>query len=184
MRRAPQKDVSRTLAFAVGSIVAVMTERWSALANVTVRVSSAVCEVVALKPRLGIAEIRQTPRLPYRTVTLPPCEGTVCRPGPPSWQSTAGFGEVVRVLPEEDFEGAGVDAEGDGRSVGVGEAFADGDDGLGDPPCPASHAGGESKTIGADRATGGVCRVEPTTNWTVTSTAVTLVAVHDSQMNR
>ncbi len=39
-------------------------------------------------------------------------------------------------------------------------------------------------TVGADRATGGVCLVVPTTNWTVTSTAVTLVAVHDSHMNR
>lgn len=59
-----QKDVSRTLAFADGVIVAVMTDRWSALVNVTVRVSSAVCEVLALYPRLGIAEIRHTPRLP------------------------------------------------------------------------------------------------------------------------
>ncbi|MFI1279303.1 MULTISPECIES: hypothetical protein [unclassified Streptomyces] len=90
------------------------------------------------------------------------------------------------MLPDEAFEGVGVEAEGDGRSVGVGEppADAEGDGGLGDPPWPASHAGGESKTIGADRATGGVCRVEPTTNWTVASTAVTLVAVHDSHMNR
>lgn len=59
-----QNDVSRTLALAAGSTVAVMTERWSSLVNVTVRVSSAVCEVVVRKPRPGIAEIRQTPRLP------------------------------------------------------------------------------------------------------------------------
>lgn len=39
-------------------------------------------------------------------------------------------------------------------------------------------------TTGADRATGGVCLVEPTTNWTVPSTAVTLAAVHDSHMSR
>lgn len=124
-RPGPQNDVSRTLAFAMGSIVAVMSERWSALENVTVRVSSAVCDVVVLNPRLGTAEIRHTPRLPYRTVTLPPCAGTVCRPGPPSSQSTAGFGAVVRGAPVEAFAGAGVEGEGDGRSVAVGEALAD-----------------------------------------------------------
>lgn len=185
-RPGPQNEVSRTLAFATGSIVAVMTERWSALVKVTVRVSSAVCDVVALNPRPGIAEIRHTPPLPYRTVTLPPCEGTVCRPGPPSSQSTEGFGAVVRGVPVEAFAGVDVDAEGDGCPVAVGEPLADGlgDCGLGDWPCPACHAGGESKTIGADRATGGVCLVEPTTNWTVTSTAVTLAAVHDSHMSR
>ncbi len=63
-RPGPQKEDSRTLAFALGSIVAVMTDRWSALVNVTVRVLSEVCDVVVLKPRLGTAEIRHTPRLP------------------------------------------------------------------------------------------------------------------------
>lgn len=59
-----QKDVSRTLAFAEGVMVAVTTERWSALVNVTVRVSSAVCAVLVLYPWPGTAEIRHTPRLP------------------------------------------------------------------------------------------------------------------------
>ncbi|WP_329389337.1 hypothetical protein OG625_35920 [Streptomyces sp. NBC_01351] len=82
--------------------------------------------------------------------------------------------------------GVDVGAEGDGRPLSEGEPPADalGDCGLGDPPCPACQAGGESKTIGADRATGGVCLVEPTTNWTVPSTAVTLAAVQDSHMSR
>ncbi|MGW6845528.1 hypothetical protein [Streptomyces sp. NPDC054958] len=79
-------------------------------------------------------------------------------------------------------------AEGVGASVTVGEGLGDaeavGDGGPGEGSCTGNHAGGESKTMGADRATGGVCLVEPTTNWTVASTAVTLVAVHDSHMNR
>ncbi|GGS30368.1 hypothetical protein Snoj_33650 [Streptomyces nojiriensis] len=79
-------------------------------------------------------------------------------------------------------------AEGVGVPVTVGEGLGDaeavGDGGAGEGSCAACHAGGESKTMGADRATGGVWRVEPTTNWTVASTAVTLVAVHDSHMNR
>lgn len=181
-----QNDVSRTLALAIGSIVAVTTDRWSEPLNVTVSVSSSVCDVLALKPRLGTAEIRHTPRLPYRTVTLPPCEGTVCRPGPPVSQSTPGLGAVVRAG-AEGFAGGEDGAEGVGVSVTVGEGLGDGeavgDGGAVDGSC-ACHAGGESKTMGAERATGGVWRVEPTTNWTVASTAVTLVAVHDSHMNR
>lgn len=39
-------------------------------------------------------------------------------------------------------------------------------------------------TTGAERATGGLWLVDPTTNWTVASTAVTLAAVHDSHMSR
>lgn len=172
---------------ATGSIVAVTTERWSEALKVTVRVSSSVCDVVALKPRLGTAEIKHTPRLPYRTVTLPPCAGTVCRPGPPFPQSTPGLGAAVRGV-AEGFAGGEDDAEGVGASVTVGEGLGDaeavGDGEPGEGPCPACHAGGESKTMGADRATGGVWLVEPTTNWTVASTAVTLVAVQDSHMNR
>ena len=153
------------MAFADGVIVAVTVERWSAPENVTVRESAAVCDVEVLKPRPEIAEIRHTPRLPYRTVTLPPCEGTVCRPGPPSWQSTAGgFGAVVRPAVEEVL--VGVEAEGDGRSVAEGGTLAEGLGGgsLGEGLGGGSHAGGESMTVGADRATGGVRLVEPTTN--------------------
>lgn len=69
-------------------------------------------------------------------------------------------------------------AEGEPLGVGLGDC------GLGDCPCDACQAGGVSTTMGADRATGGVCLVEPTTNWTVASTAVTLAAVHDSHMSK
>ncbi|WP_234330995.1 hypothetical protein [Streptomyces sp. NRRL F-4474] len=180
----PQKDDSRTLAFALGSIVAVTTDRWSALVNVTVRVLSEVCEVLVLKPRLGTAEIRHTPRLPYRTVTFPPWEGTVYRPAPPSSQSTF-LGAGVLGAPVVALTGVGAAAVGEGLCDAVGEGPADAvGDGVSADGLPACQAGGVSTTVGADRATGGVCRVEPTTNWTVASTAVTLAAVHDSHMSR
>lgn len=182
-----QNEVSRTLALAPGVIVAVITDRWSPLVNVTVRVSSAVCEVVVLKPVLGTAEIRHTPRLPYRTVTLPPCEGTVCRPAPPCSQSTPLFGALVPGLPDEALAGEGVAGEEEGRCVtegeGLAEAVAAGEAWSG-AWLPVSQAGGVSMTTGAERATGGECLVDPTTNWTVASTAVTLAAVHDSHMSR
>ncbi len=41
-----------------------------------------------------------------------------------------------------------------------------------------------AKSVGADWATGAVGLVDPTTKWTVMITAVTLAAVHDSQMSR
>lgn len=43
---------------------------------------------------------------------------------------------------------------------------------------------GAASSCGADCATGAVGRVEPTTKWIVMMTAVTLAAVHDSQMIR
>ncbi|MCC0093785.1 hypothetical protein K7B10_03065 [Streptomyces flavotricini] len=134
-----------------------------------------------MKPRSGTAEIRHTPRLPYRTVTLPPCEGTVYKPAPPSAQSTELFEGLVRGA----LAGVAGAAEGDGFCVTEGEGLADAlGDGVLGAGVPACHAGGVSMTVGAERATGGVCRVEPTTNWTVASTAVTLAAVHDSHMSR
>lgn len=74
----------------------------------------------------------------------------------------------------------------DGWADAVGDAPADTDgDGVpGEGLWPACHAGGVSMTTGADRATGGVWRVVPTTNRTVPSTAATLAAVHDSHMSR
>ncbi|KJY16394.1 hypothetical protein ADK53_07780 [Streptomyces sp. WM6373] len=137
-----------------------------------------------MKPRLGIAEIRHTPRLPYRTVTLPPCEGTVYRPAPPSSQSTL-RGAAVLGAPDVALTGVGAAVVGEGRCEAVGEGLAETvGDGVSAGGLPACQAGGVSMTVGADRATGGVCRVEPTTNWTVASTAVTLAAVHDSHMSR
>ncbi|AWZ17590.1 hypothetical protein DRB96_42300 [Streptomyces sp. ICC1] len=87
---------------------------------------------------------------------------------------------------DEAVAGVGDEAGGDVHSVAEGKppGGALGDCGLGDWPCDASQAGGVSTTTGADLATGGVCLVEPTTNWTVPSTAVTLAAVHDSHMSR
>ncbi|WP_345591068.1 hypothetical protein [Streptomyces marokkonensis] len=70
------------------------------------------------------------------------------------------------------------DGVGLGRRLvadGLGEGFTVSDAvGRGD-------AGG---SFGADCATGAVGRVEPTTKWIVMMTAVTLAAVHDSQMIR
>ncbi|MCM2579642.1 hypothetical protein [Streptomyces meridianus] len=48
----------------------------------------------------------------------------------------------------------------------------------------APSAEGSANTVGAEWATGGVGRVEPTTNRTVSTTAVTLTAVHENQMIR
>ncbi|MFH8974393.1 hypothetical protein [Streptomyces sp. NPDC017890] len=61
---------------------------------------------------------------------------------------------------------------------GLGEGFAV-LDGVG-----RGDAGGAGSSFGADCATGAVGRVEPTTKWIVMMTAVTLAAVHDSQMIR
>ncbi|MFF5445622.1 hypothetical protein [Streptomyces sp. NPDC012888] len=117
-------------------------------------------------------------------MTLPPCEGTVCRPAPPGPQSTEVRVAVARGVPVPGaFTGVGLTAVGRGRGVTGGEVLGDGV-GEGAAGLPACQAGGVSMTVGAERATGGVCRVEPTTNWTVPSTAVTLAAVHDSHMNR
>lgn len=182
-----QNEVSRTLALAPGTTVAVITDRWSSLVNVTVRVSSAVCEVVALKPGLGTAEIRHTPRAPYRTVTLPPCDGTVCRPAPPCSQSTPVLGALVPGAPDEALAREGVAGEEEGGCVSVGEGLAEAvavGEAWSGAWLPACQAGGVSMTTGAERATGGVCLVDPTTNWTVARTAVTLAAVHDSHMSR
>jgi hypothetical protein len=53
---------------------------------------------------------------------------------------------------------------------------------AGDRP-PAAEGDGERKTVGADCATADAGLVEPTTKWTETITAVTLVDVHDSHMS-
>ncbi|GAA1593819.1 hypothetical protein GCM10009731_54230 [Streptomyces globosus] len=108
----------------------------------------------------------------------------MCRPAPPSSQSGEDFTGVDREAPVEGLAGVGEPADGDGRGVAA-ELLGEGDgEGLADGFVTASHAGGVLTTTGADRATGGVCLVEPTTNWTVPSTAVTLAAVHDSHMSR
>ncbi|RSS63429.1 hypothetical protein EF912_03415 [Streptomyces sp. WAC07061] len=142
-----------------------------------------------MKPRPGTAEIRHTPLLPYRTVTLPPCEGTVCRPAPPRSQSTPGRGAPVGGVCVAALAGTGLGEGGadEGCCVtdgeGLVEALAVGEACVG-PGLPACQAGGVSMTTGAERAAGGLWLVDPTTNWTVARTAVTLAAVHDSHMSR
>ncbi len=68
---------------------------------------------------------------------------------------------------------------------GLGSRVADGvGPGEGRSVPDAVGAGGAGGSLGADCATGAVGRVEPTTKWIVRMTAVTLAAVHDSQMIR
>ncbi|MFF3689184.1 hypothetical protein [Streptomyces sp. NPDC002187] len=75
-----------------------------------------------------------------------------------------------------------------GFRVGFGVAVRSAEplgEGLGFGERPASGDGEEErKTVGADCATVGVGLVEPTTKWTETITAVTLVVVHDSHMSK
>lgn len=171
-----------------------ISERWRSAAKVTVSACGALCRVLAVKPWLGTAEIRHTPPLPNRTVALPPSESMVCTPEPPSaqpasapsapapWVGGGGAGVLVRGVGEGLGRGSAVVRVGAGpglRDGGVGLGFRDGG---GDGETEA--AGEASKPSGADRATGAVGRVEPTTKWTVSMTAVTLAAVHDSQISR
>ncbi|MFG2712377.1 hypothetical protein ACGFX2_17755 [Streptomyces goshikiensis] len=131
--------------------------------------------------------------LPYRTVALPPVDGTVCDPAPPPPQPWTG---VVRGVPAGEgsdpgaregerealavaaagVETCGPEAEGDGEALAEAE---------GEPETEAEGEGlGEGNMVGADRATGGFGRVEPATKSTVAMTAVTLAAVQDTHMSR
>ncbi|MGW4955307.1 hypothetical protein [Streptomyces parvulus] len=80
----------------------------------------------------------------------------------------AGLGGLVVV---RDWDGLGLRLVADG--LGEGFAVLDG-----------AGAGEAGSSFGADCATGAVGRVDPTTKWIVMMTAVTLAAVHDSQMIR
>ncbi|MFF3325294.1 hypothetical protein [Streptomyces sp. NPDC002889] len=83
-------------------------------------------------------------------------------------------GDAVRGFP------AVLDGVGDGvRALLVGVGLREG---LG--RAVAEECGEAAKSFGADCATGAVGLVDPTTKWTVIMTAVTLAAVHDSQMSR
>ncbi|AIJ17912.1 conserved hypothetical protein [Streptomyces lividans TK24] len=145
-----------------------------------------------MKPWFGTAEIRHTPSPPNRTVALPPSEGTVYTPAPPSSHPGApapagGRGAVVRGL------GVGVGATVASGSVGS-ALVRDGDglglrlvgEGLGVAVTVLDTVGrgGAGSSFGAVCATGAVGRVDPTTKWIVMMTAVTLAAVQDSQMIR
>ncbi|MFF8841603.1 hypothetical protein ACF08N_02565 [Streptomyces sp. NPDC015127] len=117
----------------------------------------------------------------------------MCTPEPPSSHQSPpsspagpdgsdGGGGVVRDA-GDGVTGRGLTVVGDGLGVavrvGVGLGFGDG---LG--RADAEAWGAAAKSFGADCATGAVGRVEPTTKWIVIMTAVTLAAVHDSQINR
>jgi len=84
----------------------------------------------------------------------------------------AGVGVAVRGFSDAlDGEGLGALGFGLGLRDGLGRGVAE-------------ARGAAAKSFGADCATGAVGLVEPTTKWTVIITAVTLAAVHDSQMRR
>ncbi|WP_399894449.1 hypothetical protein ACGH7X_37345 [Streptomyces sp. BBFR51] len=141
-----------------------------------------------MNPWFGTAEIRHTPLPPNRTVTLPPSDGTVYTPAPPSSHPVSpppvGCAEgVVRAL------GVGVGVGSGGFALvrdGDGLGFRLVGDGLGEgcSVLVTVGRGDGGSSFGAVCATGAVGRVEPTTKWIVMMTAVTLAAVQDSQMIR
>ncbi|GAA4988140.1 hypothetical protein GCM10023257_30080 [Streptomyces hyderabadensis] len=143
-----------------------------------------------MKPWFGTAEIRHTPPPPNRTVALPPSEGTVYTPAPPSSQPgpppPAGVREaVVRAL----GVGVGVGAGSGGAwlvwdGVGLGARLVGDGLGVAVTVLETVGRGGAGSSFGAVCATGAVGRVDPTTKWIVMMTAVTLAAVQDSQMIR
>ncbi|MGW0554133.1 hypothetical protein ACWDZ6_08050 [Streptomyces sp. NPDC002926] len=120
-------------------------------------------------------------------MTDPPWDEMVCTPEPPSSQpwlegvdGLSGGRELVRAA------GVGVAVrgfaallEGVGSGLVLAEAL-----GVGSGRAVAEARAEAAKSVGADCATGAVGLVDPTTKWTVMMTAVTLAAVHDSQMSR
>ncbi|WP_395570579.1 hypothetical protein [Streptomyces sp. BK79] len=168
-----------------------ISDRWRLAENVTVSVRGPLWLVVAVKPRSGTAETRHTPPSPNRTVALPPSDDTVWTPAPPCSHPApppppAGDGgAVARAV----GVGVGVTAGSEGLSLvreGVGLGFRLVADGLGEAVAVFDGVvcGDRGSSFGADWATGAVGRVDPTTKWIVMMTAVTLAAVHDSQMIR
>lgn len=165
--------------------MAVTSERCRPPEKVTVSAWGEVCRVLTVKPRLGTAEIRHTRPPPNRTVVFPPREGTVCTPEPASAQPASlppvspgrGVGRAVGV------RGAGGSGDVSAVRDGVGRGVRVLRDGLGDGGGDADRVAA-GRSLGADCATGAVGRVEPTTKWMVTMTAVTLAAVQDSHISR
>ncbi|MBB6421936.1 hypothetical protein [Streptomyces sp. AK010] len=142
------------------------SDRWRLAENVTLSVCAWGRLVLTVNPWFGTAEIRQTASSPNRTVTLPPSDGTVWTPTPPSWhpESSTPVGAGVLVRPV-----------GMGRRVGLGSVAAwllrGGEpglrllaDGLGEGFAVVGlDRGGFRGLLGADCATGAVGRVDPTT---------------------
>ncbi|GAA3654314.1 hypothetical protein GCM10023079_49240 [Streptomyces chitinivorans] len=139
--------------------------------------------MAAVKPPAGSAETRQAPLLPKRMDARPPVvwkvrtsAPAVRQPSspPPVFAEGEGAGRVAgRVVGEGVGFGAGAGEEA--RRVGEGVGL-----GVGDLLGSALAVGEETTVPGVSRATGGVGRVVPTTNWTVRLTVVTLRDVHDS----
>ncbi|NHI04827.1 hypothetical protein STPH2_0190 [Streptomyces sp. KO7888] len=160
--------------------------------NVTFSVCGAPCSVLTVKPRFGTAEIRHTPPPPNRTVALPPSDGTVYTPAPPSshpWSPPPVGGRGGVVLGLGVGVGVGVRVGSGGFSpvregVGLGLRLVGDGDGEGCTVLETVGRGEAGSSFGAVCATGAVGRVEPTTKWIVMMTAVTLAAVQDSQMIR
>ncbi len=178
-----------------GVVVAVISDslRWPE--NVTVSVVRSRCSVRTVKPRTGTAETRHTPRSPKRTVACPPADSMVCTPAPPSQSvkapgplggaEVAGGGAVLRLgRGVAGGDGFRVVAARDGEAVGVGVVVRSPRDGTGSALGLGGRLVEEVKTVGADRATSGLGRVDPTTKCTVSSTAVTLTAVQESHRRR
>ena len=168
-----------------GTAVAVITDSSRSPEKVTVSSEGSSCLARTVNPRVGTADTRHTLSLPKRTDAWPPLDWMVCTFAP-----SGQFGSLV--IPS--LGDALGEREGPGETEGVallvtdgrGEALLVVGEGLGfrlrlrSPP----SAEGSANTVGAEWATGGVGRVEPTTNRTVSTTAVTLTAVHENQMIR
>jgi hypothetical protein len=163
-------DTSRTSARLCGWTVAVISERCRLAENVTVSVVAPVRLVLTVNPRLGTAEIRHTAPSPNRTVALPPWDGTVYTPAPPSWHpepSAPAGAPGARVRPVGVGVGVGVGLGSVAGSllrgaVGLGLRLLT--DGLGEGVAVVGPGRAElTGALGADCATGAVGRVDPTT---------------------
>ncbi|MBP2586672.1 hypothetical protein J3A78_007150 [Streptomyces sp. PvR006] len=110
----------------------------------------------------------------------------MCSPGPPLHFEADGWGAGVTgarvAVGDGDGEGVRVVGGGDEGDAGVvaGAFGVVATDEAGTP----TRTDGEGYTAWTDRAAGGVGRVRPMTKYTVSITAVTLAAVHDSHMRR
>ncbi len=149
-----------------------ISERCRLAENVTVRVVAPVRLVLTVNPRLGTAEIRHTAPSPNRTVALPPWDGTVYTPAPPSWHPglSAPAASGARVRPVSVGVGVGVGLGPVAGSllrgaVGLGVRLLTG--GLGEGVAVVgpgrAELPGALGALGADCATGAVGRVDPTT---------------------
>jgi hypothetical protein len=170
---------------ACGRNVAVSSERWREPVNVMVSVSGALCRVLVVKPIAGTAETRHTASAPKRTDAWPPVDSKLCVPAPPSQSGgrcvlggAAVTGGDVAVPVAVTVAGRWVVGDAVGLRVRVGGGVAVGE--------PITTELGELVAIPAatSRVLGGSGAVEPTTKRTVSDTAVTVRAVHDSQIRK